>query len=193
MVRYTRQQEERKKKEAAQALQDQQTKLGPRSNTPDTFRQALPFPNPTTPQVALVPKPSQSSRPASLTRGFAPAATNEPVKPHTRPTSWPVPVPLISSTTDWDDKFSDDDFKDDVEPPISPPLSPLPAQKSGKTKRKLSIVDLTGDTPVSRSKRARKVESKEDDVDYGSEDCKPDVKLKEETEDDWRMKIARLM
>jgi hypothetical protein len=126
---------------------------------------------------------SQSSRPASLTRNFAPAAINEPVKTRTRPTSWtvPVPVPLISSTTDWDDKFSDDDFEEDVEPPITPPLSPLPAQNRGKAKRKLSIVDLTGDTPVSRSKRARKVESKEDGVDC---DCKSDVKMKEETEDD---------
>jgi hypothetical protein len=181
MVRYARQQNERKDKEAAQALKDQQTASGPRSHAPNMLGQAPPFPHTTTPQVALpVPEPSQSSRPPGSAQNTAPAATNEPVKARTRPTFWPVPVSLMSSTADWDNKYSDDDSKEDVKPPISPPLSPLPAQNSGKTKRKLSIVDLTGDTPVPRSKRARKVESKEHDVDCG---CKPDV----------RMKIARLL
>jgi hypothetical protein len=86
----------------------------------------------------------------------------------------------MSSTADWNNKYSDDDSKEDVKPPISPPLSPLPAQNSGKTKRKLSVVDLTGDNPVSRLKRARKVKSKDIGVVCG---CKPDV----------RMKIARLL
>jgi hypothetical protein len=182
-ARLTRWREVKKEEDAKQALQDQQTESGLRSDTPDTFRQAPPFPNPITPQVALpvpVPETSQPSRPASLTRGFAPAAINEPVKARTRPTSWPVPVSLMSSTADWNNKYSDDDSKEDVKPPISPPLSPLPAQNSGKTKRKLSVVDLTGDNPVSRLKRARKVKSKDIGVVCG---CKPDV----------RMKIARLL